>query len=81
MTTQKIRSGGHTHIKETAKSHVKALCDWFGIEFVDIDTDGSQPTEPLYARQVNTPGDTLNVRGARPTRRGTSWVSWPTAAP
>ena len=26
--------------------------------------DGSQPTEPLYTRQVNTPGDTLNVRGA-----------------
>lgn len=25
--------------------------------------DGSQPTEPLYTRQVNTPGDTLNVRG------------------
>lgn len=24
--------------------------------------DGSQPTEPLYTRQVNTPGDTLNVR-------------------
>ncbi len=53
---------GHAHIKETAKSHVKALCDWFGIKFVDIDAGEAQPTEPLYTRQVNTPGDTLNVR-------------------
>lgn len=53
---------GHAHIKETAKSHVKALCDWFGVKFVDIDAGEAQPTEPLYTRQVNTPGDTLNVR-------------------
>ena len=26
--------------------------------------EGAQPAEPLYTRQVNTPGDTLNVRGA-----------------
>ncbi len=29
---------------------------------MDIDAGEAQPTEPLYTRQVNTPGDTLNVR-------------------
>ena len=46
---------------------------WFNRHGKDMDTfraavaqklEGAQPTEPLYTRQVNTPGDTLNVRDA-----------------
>ena len=56
---------GHAHIKETAKSHVKALCDWFGIAFVDIDAGGTAaPSDPVATMRVNTPEDTLNVRDA-----------------
>lgn len=33
---------GHEHIQETAKSHVKAICEIFGIPFVDI---GEEPVE------------------------------------
>lgn len=46
---------------------------WLNRHGKDMDTfradvakklEGAQPTEPLYNRQVNTPGDTLNVRDA-----------------
>lgn len=40
---------GHEHIEETARSHVKAICEIFGLPFLTPEEEGEMPFEPtLY---------------------------------
>lgn len=39
---------GHAHIVETAKSHVRTLCKWFGINYENPREEISKEEQPMY---------------------------------
>ncbi len=73
LTQGQIISHREGHAQGIASNHGDPDHWWgkFGRTMDDFRADvgralgsGTQPTAPLYTRQVNTPGDTLNVRDA-----------------